>query len=85
MTTQFGGFRISKRSRYAVVGWACGMAPGLLLYIAWEPSQFFLTIPPVVGMCLALWYGEFKGKIPTADELNRPITLFPRDSSTKDL
>jgi hypothetical protein len=77
-------FRISERAIYGVMGWVCGMALGLLLYFAWKPSEFLLTFTPLAGMVLAIWYGESTGRIPTAEEANRPITLFPKDSSTTD-
>lgn len=51
-------FQLSERSIYALVGWACGMALGLLLYWAWWPNEFLLTFPPLAGMILALWRGE---------------------------
>lgn len=76
-------FQLSERSIYALVGWACGMALGLLLYWAWWPNEFLLTFPPLAGMILALWRGEATNKIPSADELNRPITLFPKDTSSR--
>ena len=59
-------FRLSKRSIYAIVGWAGGMAFGLLLYFAWWPNEFLLTFPPLAVM--ALWRGEATNKIPTLDE-----------------
>jgi len=57
---------LSKRSIYAIVGWAGGMAFGLLLYFAWWPNEFLLTFPPLAVM--ALWRGEATNKIPTFDE-----------------
>lgn len=79
MKTEGGSFRLSKRSQYALAGWACGMALGLLLYFTLRPSVIFLTFPPLVGMSVAIWYGESTHKIPTADEMNRPPTLFSND------
>jgi hypothetical protein len=78
------GWKINKRSIYALVGWSFGMVVGLLLYYAWRPYELFLTtLLPFVGMVSALWYGETTNKIPSADELNAPIALFPKDNSTK--
>jgi len=77
------GWNINERSVYALVGWMCGMALGLLLYLVWRPSEIFLTLPSFVGMVSALWYGEATNRIPSADEVNAPITLFPKDTSTK--
>lgn len=53
------------------------MAFGLLLYFAWWPNEFLLTFPPLAVM--ALWRGEATNKIPTFDEMKRPITLFPKE------
>jgi hypothetical protein len=77
-------FRISERAIYGVMGWVFGMALGLLLYFAWRPSDFLLSFPPPAGMVPALWYGGSTGRIPTPEEDNRPITLFPKDSSRSD-
>jgi hypothetical protein len=71
-------FRISDRAIYGVMGWLCGMALGQLSYFVWKPSDFSLTFPPLAGMLLAIWYGESTGRIPRAEEGNRPITLFPK-------
>ena len=68
---------------YALVGWTSGTAIGLLLYLVWRPYELLLTFPSFVGMFSALWYGESTNRIPTVDELNAPITLFPKDASTK--
>lgn len=83
MKPQIGRFRVSKRSMYAVVGWTCGMALGLLMYFVWWPNELLLTLPPLAGMVLALWRGEAANQILSADELDRPITLFSKDSSNE--
>jgi len=70
---------LSKRSIYAIVGWASGMAFGLLLYFAWWPNESLLTFPPLTGMALALWRGEATNKIPAFEEMKRPITPFPKE------
>jgi len=80
---KFPGWNIKGRSVYALIGWACGMAVGLLLYFVWRPYEIFLIFPSFAGMGSALWYGEVTSKIPSVDELNAPITLFPKDPSTK--
>ena len=73
------GCHISKRSVYGLGGLACGTTLGLLLYCACRPCELFLAFPPFVGMVSALWYAEITNKIPSADEANAPITLFPKD------
>lgn len=83
MRTKVRRFRLNARSIYALVGWACGIALGFLLYLAWRPYEIFLTFLPFVGMASALWCGEKTEKIPSSDEINRPIELFPKDASAK--
>jgi hypothetical protein len=70
---------MSKRSLYALVGYLAGLAPGLALYFAWKPNVGLVTTLPLFGMVIALWWGERTHKIPTADEMNRPVTLFGKD------
>jgi hypothetical protein len=74
---------LKERSVYALFGWTCGMAIGLLLYLVWRPYELFLTFPSFVGMFSALWYGESTNRIPTVDELRAPITLFPKNVSKR--
>jgi len=77
--------RVGVRSRtiYGVMGWICGMAVAVLLCFAWRPDEFILFYLPLSTMVLALWYGESRGKIPTAEEASRPISLFSKDSTTQ--
>jgi hypothetical protein len=84
MEVRSGRFRVSERAIYGVMGWVCGMALGLLLYFIWKASEFLLTFPPLAGMVLALCYSESTGRIPTVEEVRRPISLFPKDRSTKE-
>jgi hypothetical protein len=83
MRTKVRHFRLNERVIYAVVGWVSGIALGFLLYLTWRPYEIFLTFFPFVGMASALLYGDRRGKIPTSDEINRPIELFPKDTSSK--
>jgi hypothetical protein len=83
MRNQRSRVRVSERAIFAMMGWVCGMALGLLLYFTWKADEFLLTILPLAGVVFALWYGERTGKILTAEDTNRPISLFGQDRSTK--
>jgi hypothetical protein len=72
----------SKRSTYAVAGWAIGMAIGLVAFYGWKKATVLLTLPPLLGMIFALWWGERAGQIPSVDEAHQPITLFDKDPSS---
>lgn len=74
---------LNSRAVYGVMGWIGGMAVALLLYFAWKPDEYLLVSLPLTSMVLALWYGESSGRIPTVEEDNRPITLFPEDSPSE--
>jgi hypothetical protein len=65
------------------MGWICGLAVALLIYFAWKPDDLMLVYAPLSTTALALWYGESRGKIPSAEEANRLITLFSRESPTQ--
>ena len=66
---------MGRRILYALIGAAAGSVIGLLLHV--------LGVPPVlstqcgmIGALLARWYAERRGKVPTAEELHRPTSLF---------
>jgi len=46
-------------------------------------AGLLLTFPLLAGMVLALWYGKWTNRIPSADEFRRPMTLFPKDPPVK--
>jgi hypothetical protein len=58
------------------------MLVALLFYFVGKADAMDLVIVPLSTMALALWYGESRGKIPTAEESRRPISLFSGDSPT---
>ena len=78
----------SRRSKYAITGLAIGLALDLCIFVFtglhWKRDlgPFFATAPTVV-MVVALWWGERKGRIPTREEEERPITLFGEKPSSK--
>ena len=72
----------SKRSTYAVVGYGIGLAIGLVImfFLGWKHVGTLLTVPPLLGMVVALWWAEGKGLIPSVEDENRPVTLFGKDA-----
>jgi len=75
--------KLRSRSTYALVGLASGAAIAVLMYAIGNRVPPFLTSLPIIGMVLALWWGERRGRIPTVDEENRPTTLFGNEPTSK--
>jgi hypothetical protein len=71
---------MGKRYAYGLLGMALG---GLVGSIPWaltgKPSPFVAL--GVAGASLAIFLAERKGKLKSIEEINRPITLFPRNPS----
>lgn len=69
-----------KRIVWALLGGTAATAAAQILDRLGIPAA--LTQGPllVLGMFLALRYGERTGKIATPEELNRPVTLFGSSS-----
>jgi len=78
----------TKRSKYAIIGLAIGLALDLCIFVFtglhwkrdWAP--IFATTP-TLAMVVTLWWGERRGRIPTREEEERPITLFGEKPSSK--
>jgi len=73
---------MGKRLTYGLMG----VGVGLLPYLAWWAltGKFkgisALCLAPACGNLFVYW-AERKGKLKSIEELNRPLTLFPRDNS----
>ncbi|HEY3824530.1 MAG TPA: hypothetical protein VGL82_08220 [Bryobacteraceae bacterium] len=71
---------MGKRVAYLLAGYGFGSLIGLAL---WSFTGKYHVWPVFLlgnslGLLFTLW-AEHAGKVKTIDELNRPLTLFPRD------
>ena len=60
-----------KRVVYALAGCGAGM---LIAWLSFGPRWAGFG---GAGAAIAVWLGERSGRLKTADELNRPFSLFP--------
>jgi len=71
---------MGKRLAFGLVGYGVG---SLILLVLWTFTGKFQILPLfVLGnsfSALFVYWAERKGKLKSIEELNRPLTLFPRD------
>jgi hypothetical protein len=72
---------MGRRIAYALLGVAIGLLINLAFDAIRRPHDW--ATPGTVGLCLScaaivLGIAERKGKVKSIDEINRPLTLFPR-------
>lgn len=71
---------MGKRLLYLLLGYAVGLSPFL---VWWAFTGKFGWVPALwLGIScsnLFLYIGQRTGKLKPIEELNRPLTLFPRD------
>jgi hypothetical protein len=65
-----------KRIGCALLGSAAGLLAGQSLRTIGVPPSITGVPMAMLGMVLALRYGERTGKIATVEDIHRPITLF---------
>jgi hypothetical protein len=73
---------MGKRIAYGLVGYSIG---SLILLVFWAFTGKFkilslLTLGNSFGAFFVYW-AERKGKVKSIEEINRPLTLFPREHS----
>ena len=59
-------------------GLAGAVAFGMIVWLlnVWLQKERLFALMPC-GASLAIWFGERKGYVPTADEANRPLSILP--------
>jgi hypothetical protein len=68
-----------KRIGFAVVGSVAGVVTAQVLQILGLPASVSRIPLGLLGMLLAVWYGERKRLLAKPEELHRPISLFRPD------
>ena len=63
-----------RRLVYTFAGTILAAIP--LLLVAWLVKNYNLLLFAFLGGPLAVWWGERRGGVPTADEISKPQTLF---------
>src|SRR5262245_783073 len=64
-----------KRLVWMLPGYAVGIIPMLILRSSLHRAESLIDQLPMLCGFVSLWIAERKGKIPTGEMINRPITL----------
>jgi hypothetical protein len=76
---------MGRRLQYYLLGSAMGLPILLVLFAIRPPHHWGMVIVPSIAICspfglIVLQKAERRGKVKSIEELQRPLTLFPRMS-----